>query len=206
MDLEESVEVADVAFAQRVEQALDGAEILHPQRDGRVLEQTARVPGPLLALPLRLCLAGDVVERDQRAIPAVLVTGKDAHPQLHIQPSTIERIVDGAVLHQRASTPELIQLVDHAVDHVAAEDAIEIGDQLVLARCGEERQRGLVDAQHAQLRHAFLDARAIGPEEIHQIDDALGPPAVEELLQTAVVLQPEGDGRQVEHGFEIGDG
>ena len=188
---EEGFEIPYALGTHVVEQALDGAEIFHPEGNRRMLK---KIPGIALAAlqALRgLGLLRDVLQRDQHALPAVPIPRQDAAMHDDVQSPAIECVVHRLVVKPAGSRPELRQLDHHLLVHVVPENAIELTEQLGGRRGAEQFQRALVYAQRLQGRCALAHARRVRLEVRADVGHPLGAPGIKQVLERAVVLKPE---------------
>ena len=72
----EHAKILDAARADIVDQALDAAEILDPQRHRRMREQAERIVLALRKAAPRAFALGDVLDGDHHAIPALFMAGQ----------------------------------------------------------------------------------------------------------------------------------
>ena len=202
--LEEGLEVADALGTHTIEQILHNAEVLHPERDRRMLEQVARV---LLAAPQAarcLQLLGVVLQRDQHAAPVCLMARQDARADQHVQTAAVERIVHRLVGKLHLPVPQLRQFMHRSVVPVVTKDFVEVGFQMLLAVGREQLQRAPIDLQHTQRRTALAQAGRVFGQMGAYVRHPLCAPAIEQTFEFAEILQPERHGRQLEHVFVIG--
>ena len=150
-----------------------------------------------------LHLGGDILQRDQHPAPAVLEAGQHAGAHLHVQAPTVQGVVHRACLEVLAPFPQGQQLGHDALEHVAPEHFVQAALQGFLVGGLEQFQGVLVDAQHFVRLAAALDALRIFAQEGEQIGHPGRTPGVEQLLEVAVVLHPQGNGSEVEHVFKV---
>jgi hypothetical protein len=143
---------------------------------------------------------GDVVDGDEDARPIVLVAGQDRALEADVHAAAGQRVVGRLALKGAAAVPELDQLIDVALEHVAAEDLVEIGDEVDQVVGLEQLQRALVDVDDADQTGAVLDSGGVRRQEAADVCDALSAPGVELDLDPGVVLNPERDRGEGEHG------
>ena len=201
--LDEGLEVADTLAPHIVHEALDGAEILHPQRDRRMLEQAARIALAALELCLGLHLGRDILQRDQHPAPRGLMPGQHAHADEDVEPSPVQGVVHGLVGILQRTGPQRLELVAHLQQHVVAKDLVQAAHQFFLAGGGKQVQGALVDAQHLQAGHALAQLLRVLREMGTQVAHPRRTPAVEQAPHLAEILQPERHRCQREHVFEI---
>ena len=153
-----------------------------------MFEKTACIALTLQAFSLGLDTPGDVVERHQYAVPCGFVTRQHPHADLHIEAPAIQRIVNRLIVKAQLALPKLSQFMDDWRRHIAPKHLVELRQQLRLAVSRKERQRALVHTQHAPLRHALAHPFRVRLKMRRNVFDALGAPALEQLLQPAVIL------------------
>jgi hypothetical protein len=85
------------------------------------------------------------------------------------------------------------------LQHVGPEDPAEIFHQMMEVMGFVEAKRLAVHLDHPDQARADLDPCGILQQVITQRNDTGLLPFCEEILQAAVILEPEGDGRQLEH-------
>ena len=180
--LDEGLEVVDPARPHPIEQRFHGAEILHPQRYGGVLEQIACIPLAAPELEGTLHLRSDVFQGNQYPPPVLLVARQHAGANLYILPAAIERIVDGLIGKLQLARPQCGQLMDDRVVHVIPENLVQIGLERVLVLGGEQLQRSPVDFEHLECGAALAESGRILREMDAQIRDALGAPSIKKPL------------------------
>ncbi len=195
----ERAEIDDAALAQVIQQRLHRAEILDPQRHRRMLEQPARVEFALRRPAPDVFEFRDVLDRDEHAIPARLVPRQDHGFQQHVEAPAVERVVHRLADELRLAGPQLLQFIDVRLQHVVAKHAGEVLHEMIDILRAEERQRAPVHLDHANPRRTRDDARRVRGQMRAQVGDARRPPAFEELAHGAEILQPQRDGREVEH-------
>ncbi len=95
MHVQEGPEIGNASGAHLIDQHLDRAEVLDPQRHRRMLEQPDRVLPAVAQFALGTLALRDVVDRQQHAVPKLLVAGQHAAGQLDIETLAVERVIDG---------------------------------------------------------------------------------------------------------------
>jgi len=105
VDVGERAEIGDAGGARFIEQTLDRAEILDPQRHGRMLEQPAHVLFGGRHAMARVFQLRDVLRRHQHAVPAFLVSRQDLALQQDVEAPPAERVVDGLAREVRLARP-----------------------------------------------------------------------------------------------------
>ena len=103
--LDESFEITDALGAHLVHEALDSGEILHPQRDRRMLEQVARITLTALDLQGTAHLGSDVIQRNQNPVPRGFVPREDTCPDFDIQTPSIQSVIHRLVRELRRARP-----------------------------------------------------------------------------------------------------
>ncbi|MNS89867.1 hypothetical protein D3C72_1238930 [compost metagenome] len=195
--------IGDAGRAYLVQQHLHRAEVLHPERDRRVLEQPLGVLLAAAQVALAAHARGDVLDRQQHARPVLLVAGHDRGVEADVQPFAVERVVDGLAGEVPAAVPELTQFLDVLVEHVVTEHGVEVGDEVRQVGGAEEVERAAVDVEHADQGRA---ARHFG-RALAQIGAQVGHPARAQLVEGqphgAEVLKPERDRRELEQRLII---
>ena len=181
------------------QQALDLAEVLDPQRDRRMFEQSARIVFAQRQQPARAFAFGDVVDRHQDARPGRLVARQQRALDLDVDAPARQRIVDAVAGEAALAVPQLRQLVGEIGQHFVAEDSVEIGDEMRQVVGLEQRQRPAVDPDDAHGGGAGANAGRVLGEIGAQVANARRPPGVEQRLHRAVVLEPQRHRRDFEH-------
>ena len=77
------------------------------------------------------------------------MAGQDAAVELDVEPLARERVVDRVADEMRLALPQLDELLDVGLEHVVAEHAVEIADQVRLVVRLEQGERLAVDLEHA---------------------------------------------------------
>jgi len=133
------------------------------------------------------------------------VPGKDGGLELDVEAVAVERVIDGVAGEGGLAVPELHQFLDMGGQHVVAEDAADIGDQVLDVLGAEQLERLAVDLEDADAAGAFAHAIRVAGEMITQRGDAGAAPALEQRLHARIVLQPQRYRREVENaGFGVG--
>jgi hypothetical protein len=164
-----------------------------------MFEEPARVVFAERRPPPRALPLGHVLDGDQHPVPALLVARQDRPIQLDVEPLTGERVVDGVAAEFGPPIPELRQLLDMRGQHVIAEDAVEVADEMREVRSLEQVERPPVHLEEPDAVRAHFDPLGILAEVVAQRPDPGCPPRLEQGLDGAVILQPQRHRRQVEH-------
>ncbi len=199
MHVGEDAEIADAAAAGLIQQLLDAAEILHPQRHRRMLEQPARIFLAERELAARSLARGHILDGEEDARPVVLISGQDAALQLQVEPPAGERVIHRIAVEFALSAPELRELLDMRLRHVVAEDHGEVRHQMRQVLGFEEGERLAVHLDDADAIGAGLHAPEVAQKVRPDVADSCPPPFFEQGSNTAEILQPEGDRSAVEH-------
>ena len=200
----EDAEVGDAPVPHLVDQPLDPGEVLHPERHRRVREQPARIVLAAGQQAPRVLAVGDVLGRDQHARPGVFVARQDRRLELDVEPVAGQRIVHRVAGELGLALPELGKFLDVGQQHVVAEDAVDIADQVVEVRGGEQAERLAVDLKQADAAGAVLHPGGMAGQMVADRRDAGPAPGIEQRFHAAVVLEPERDRRQFEDIAGIG--
>ena len=199
MHIHEGAEILDAPMANFFEKAAYGAEILDPERNRRVFKQSARMGFADDERSSGFLPLGDVFDGDEDPRPAVLVARQDGPPQFDVETRPVQRIVGGLAGEFRLAVPELAKLLGMGLEHVVAENAVEVFSQDVDGLGAIEGERLAVDLddldQSGTLGHTILAA----PQIVAQVLDAVLPQSREVSADLGIVLQPQGYRRKVEH-------
>ena len=107
---------------------------------------------------------GDVLDGEQDARPVVLVAGQDAALQLDVEPPAGERVVDGVADELGLAVPELRQFLDVVLQHLVAEDAVEIRHEMRQVAASKSRSVLRFTLMTRMQVGADLDARRVVEE------------------------------------------
>ena len=202
--VEEGAKVLDALLAYAVDQLLDTAEVFDPQRHRRMFEQAACVL--LAARDAGTCARAlaHVFERDQDAAPVLFVAGDRRCVQGHVEPLSVQRVVDGLVTQPRPVFPHLHQVLGEAGVHVVAKHLVEIGDQVGQVACAEQFQRLAVHLEDADARGAGAGLFGVLAQVLADVAHARGAPGVQCQLELGIILEPERYGRHLEQLVVVG--
>ena len=203
--LREDAEILDAAGAHVVDQRLDRAEILDPERHRRILEQAARVVLGLRTARLGTGAFADVLDRDQHARPVARVRRQHAAVDEDVDALAGQAEVDRLAREAELAVPEAGEFFDDVrLDRRVVKDLVEVGDEVVEIARLEEFERAAVDLQHPDPLRALVNAREVFAQVGAEVGDGGITPLREERAQAAVVLEPERDRREFEHLLEVG--
>src|ERR1700728_1130956 len=87
MNVREGPEIGDAASANFVDQLLDRAEVLDPERNGRMVKQAAGIGLAGRKAATSALAVGHILDRDEHPGPIVLEAGQDLAIQLDVQPT-----------------------------------------------------------------------------------------------------------------------
>ena len=201
MNVDEGPEIGDAPHAHVVDQCLDRAEILDPEGDRRMFEEAPRKGFAGGEAPDGRLAFAHVLGGNEEPAPVVLTARQNARLHLNVEASATERVVDGEALEAVSPLVELHQFAGMGLEHIAGKDAGQIRLQRI-ETVGLEDLEGLgVDGQEPDRPRRFLDEFGMGQQMLLQIGDALGAASVEQCLYTAIVFQPERNGREIEDAF-----
>ena len=133
---------------------------------------------------------GYVLDGDQHALPVVLITRENRAFQLNIDTAAGKGIVDARAVEMAVAVPELGQFVDMGVEHIVAENVMDVRGQSIEIGGLEQAQGFAVDLDDTKVRRTDAYALAILAEIGAQIHDALCAQALEMNPQSGIVFQP----------------